>query len=695
MPWKTEIDRLVHHLVLDSGQGCAAGEVRRAVRTLADLHTLAPDRDASHFHVGALQELVEASGMVDTDEILTDLPDAGAEAARRWQLIGRLDAASRNGTRERVRSLMDSPDFAECLSHAEGRVALRCVGRMLLRDGDGDLAFDLYRRHLAAVDDEGSRRDAEFLLEESLRRADRGDVTLEDALARLERAAAFAEECSLDARARSKVDRKAGRIHQLEANWESATECYHRALERLPADDPYRSVLVGDLALATLGVRGTLDLLPDPARERRDEAIQILEAAQDGEGRSYNAIYTLGMLAYEQGEWEKGARHLREADDLMRENRAKARIVHARSRFFLAHCLLEQGVEGDDLDEAQRWITRNAGAVSLEPEFKGPVFDALLARVPDARVPGRPSSRAAGGGRTVAPQHLEGARTKVAEGDARAALELVDRAFKSRPDFDTWFGAYRVRLEALLALGERDEALRTYERFRAKLYQREALSQLEAFLQDDEGPLAELLDDAARDEQLADLYDVMPDRKEQFAEVARRLATGHLESGEPERIRRAIALLTELASRDGEGAGALLEKARADAGDAIEKEADREETRTLLGEEEDPVRILIVGGDAERRDQLDRLESLAREYGFEGRWVVTGLRPPYKTLREIANHAQDSDVMLLHHAVGRDMREEVRRIGEKYDVPVREAPWLGSATLEYEVFQTLKDAFED
>ena len=51
--------------------------------------------------------------------------------------------------------------------------------------------------------------------------------------------------------------------------------------------------------------------------------------------------------------------------------------------------------------------------------------------------------------------------------------------------------------------------------------------------------------------------------------------------------------------------------------------------------------------------------------------------------------------MLLHHAVGPDMRDEVKRLGEKYDVPVREAAWLGTAGLERELLYTLKDAFID
>ncbi|MFV1958094.1 MAG: hypothetical protein ACC662_01645 [Planctomycetota bacterium] len=696
MPWKTEIDRLVHHLVLDAGQG-GRSDLRRAVRTVSDLAGLAPDREPTQFHLGALEEVMgprpdeaEESG---AEDLVEALPEAKTEAGRRWRLLGRLDAASRAGTRERVRELMEDPAFEVCLDHPEGRVALRAVGRMLLRDGETERVFDYYRRHLAAVDDEGSRRDAEFLLEESLRRADRGDVPEDEVLARLGRAAAFAEDGGLDARARSKVDRKTGRLHQLAGRAEDATACYRRALERLPEDDPYRSVLVGDLALATLGVRGTLDLLPVPDRDNRAAALEILESGLGGEGRSYNAIYTRGLLAYETADWTRAAEAFREADQLMRENRAKARIVHARSRFFLGHCLLASGAADEEIEQVQRWVLRNAGAVSLDPELKEPVFDALVERVPGARIPGRASDRAAQPSRSAA-THLGAAREKLAD-DPHAALRLVDKAFKSRPDFETWFGAYGTRLKALAALEERDEALRTFERFRAKLLHREALAPLEGLLLDEEGPVRAVLDQAALDEELAGLYEVMPEREAKFLEVARSLADRYLESGEGERIARALGLLGELAARDAEGTSERLAEAKeaAQAAGVLGAAVDHEETKSLLKDEEDPVRVVVVGGEKAHQALVGRFHALADELGFEGQWVFTGVRPPYKTLREIASHVQDADAVLMHHAVGADMREEVKRIGEKYDVPVRQAPWLGAASLEDEVLEALSSAF--
>ncbi len=706
MPWKNEIDRIVNKSLLDAAKG-GKNEVSRALKTVQDLLELAPDRVESHFHVGAAAELIA--------DIADDLPASEGEAER-WHHLGALDAAARRGERERLHALIAAPQFEDGLDHPEGRIALRAVGRLLLRDGEDQRVFEYYQRHLAANDDEGSRRDAEFLLEEALRRADRyerGERNEDEALARLDRAAAFAVNAGLEPRAGAKVDRKMGRVHQLGERWEEAAACYGRALEHLPEDDPYRSVLVGDLALATLGVRGTLDLLPNADRADREAAREILVGeVEGGEGRSYNAIYTLAMLYYEAEEFEKAARCFREADTLMRENRAKARIVHARSRFFLGHCMLELGVEGDELEEAQGYITRDAGPSNLDVELKEIVFDALLEAVPDARLPGRRGggrggrdadrggdrSRGRRGRRDEKPaamtaaDHLEAAEAVFAD-DPHKALGHVDKAFRSRPDFDTWFGAYRMRLAALVGLNEREEALRTYERFRAKLYQRETYDRLEALLLDQAGPLAAMLDDHSYVRELVDLYEVMEDRDEQFVEQCIACATACLESGEPGHIQCAVSMLQEAGQRDKAAVKSLLKDALGaakDAGIDVGSPSTDACKATLAEFEEEPL-ILLVGGDEGRRPHLARFTSVAKDLGFEGSWIFTGSRPPKKTLEEIEEGAQESSAILIHHRMEPDLRAEVRKMAEEMDIPFREAPWIGAHGVEDEVLRTIRD----
>jgi len=700
MPWKTEIDRLVNKAILDAAKG-GKNDVGRAVKTLEDFLALAPDRVESHFHVGAAAEVLP-----DVEESLP----ASEGAAERWRNLGALDAAARRGERERVRELIASEAFENSLDHPEGRIALRAVGRFLLRDGEDQRVFEFYQRHLAANDDEGSRRDAEFLLEEALRRADRyerGQRNEEEALARLGRAAAFAENAGLEPRAGAKVDRKMGRVHQLGERWEEAVDCYSRALEHLPQDDPYRSVLVGDLALATLSVRGTLDLLPQEEREGRDRAREILEAGiEEGEGRSYNAIYTLGMLQYEAGDFEAAAGCLRDADTLMSENRAKARIVHARSRFFLGHCMLKMGVEGDELEEAQTYILRDAGPSNLDAEVKEPVFEALLEVVPDARVPGRRAGGRRGrGGRqgrdegqreqtadAGAGACLEAARAALAD-DPHATLAHVDKAFRSRPDFDAWVGAYRLRLEALVALNEREEALRTYERFRAKLYQRESYGHIESLLLDQAGPIASLLDDGAYAAELVDLYEVMPDRDEAFVEQCLVCAQACLEAGDSTHIRCAVSMLEEAGRRDAAAVKAPLKDALAaakKAGVDLSPPSLKACKSTLAEFEEEPL-ILLVGGDEGRRPHLQRFQAMGKDLGFEGSWIFTGARPPNKTLEEIEEAAQESSAILIHHRTEAGLRAGVRKMAEEMEIPIREAAWIGAHGIADEVLRTIEE----
>ena len=704
MPWKTEIDRLVNRSLLDAAKG-GEKEAERALKTVSDLLDLAPDRMETHFHVGTAAELLEGAG--------EDLPESEGEAVR-WRHLGALDAAARRGGKDRVHELVEDDAFTESLAHPEGRMALRAVGRMLLREGRDTEVFDYYVKHLTAVDNEESRRDAEFLLEEALRRADRyerGERNEDEALARLDRAAAFVDAAGLEPRAGAKVDRKMGRVHQLGERWEEAVDCYRRALEHLPEDDPYRSVLVGDLALATLGVRGTLDLLPMEEREGRDEAREILiTESEKGEGRSYNAIYTLGMLNYEAGDLEAAATSFREADQLMRENRAKARIVHARSRFFLGHCLVSLGAEGDDLEYAQSCIERDSGPSNLDAEVKDPIFDALRAVVPDAASGGRRGRRSRGRGRgrdrdrgregdgdaPAAMTPLEEAVACVAE-DPMKALQLVDKVFKSRPDFDTWFGAYRMRLAALVGLNEREEALRTYDRFRAKLYQRDTFDRIEGLLTDPAGPMADLLDDRSFNRELVDLYEVMPDREQQFVEHCLACAEACLDGEEEGGVECAVNMLRAAAAHDGAAVKDLLARAEEAAKEAgVELEAPSpDETKKTLADLDEEIHILLVGGDEGRKPHLAAFRSLQKDLGFEGSWVFTGSRPPRKTLEEIEDEAQETSAILLHHGADAAIRAEVRRMADEMEIPLREVSWMGLDGVSSEVLRTVRDCLAD
>ena len=108
--------------------------VARAQRTLHDLLALAPDRPESHFHLGAADEIL--------GDAAEELPESDGDGIR-WRYLGALDAAARRGEKDRVAELLEDETFEDCLGNPAGRVALRAVGRMLLREtiaasqGDG------------------------------------------------------------------------------------------------------------------------------------------------------------------------------------------------------------------------------------------------------------------------------------------------------------------------------------------------------------------------------------------------------------------------------------------------------------------------------------------------------------------------------------------------------------------------------
>ena len=148
MPWKTEIDRLVNRSLLDAAKG-GGNDSARALKTVQDLLELAPDRIESHFHVGTAAEML--------GEAADDLPASEGEALR-WRHLGALDAAARRGERDRVNELVQEDAFQDSLAHPEGRMALRAVGRMLLRGGRDEEVFGYYVTHLKAVEDEAKAR---------------------------------------------------------------------------------------------------------------------------------------------------------------------------------------------------------------------------------------------------------------------------------------------------------------------------------------------------------------------------------------------------------------------------------------------------------------------------------------------------------------------------------------------------------
>jgi hypothetical protein len=791
MTWKNELDRVLSDAVA-KGLDDEKPDWNRLQGLVADLVALAPSRAPSHFLAGVVEEArsareavpaaapADAAGAPAGDVVPAApaeppraLPDSPAGDCALWRWLGRLDAASRARGPDRVLALCDEPALDDAVSRAtEGRVALRAASRALLARGQEERLYALYARLLSTTSDDAAKKDAEWLLGDALRHADDllSDAQPDAAVLRLTKALAFAKDAGLDARAVSKVERKLGRAHQLAGRWQDAAACYRASLDRLPADDRYRSVLHGDLALASLGVRGTLDLLPQEARPGAAEAEALLtQGGTHGEGESYNAIYTLGILAYERGEYAAAAERFREADRLMRETRAKARIVHARARFFLGASLLRLGAQGEDLRLAEQLVTRDAGPASLDPAVKDPI----LALVPAPIAVAAPAGRARGGaspraerweaapprgrgrdeglavhegggarggrgfgregareggaprgdradrgerpfprtpmprgpdhGRAAAPApaadadsatHLAEAQAAL-ESDPHRSLQAVDRAFKCRPGFEDWFSAYRLRLEALLRLGEAEEARRTYERFRAKLYERERADRLEALLADPSGPAARLFDPIALRAEQVDLYQAMPGREEAFVAACEGLAEALLARGSADDLRRAASVLREAVARGATRLRAAADDAtaRARAAGAPIEGPSQDEVRERLAARATPARVIVVGGDAAHRSQADRIQDLGRRIGFEGTWIPAGARPSHKTLADVESSARaGASAILVLHGIGTDLRAGVARLGTDLSVPVRELPWTGTAGIEPEVLSAIRDA---
>ncbi|MFM8386858.1 MAG: hypothetical protein ACKOCB_08600 [Planctomycetia bacterium] len=272
--------------------------------------------------------------------------------------------------------------------------------------------------------------------------------------------------------------------------------------------------------------------------------------------------------------------------------------------------------------------------------------------------------------------------------DPHKALDLVDRTFKAKPDFETWFGAYRVRLSALVALKEPGETLSTYERFRAKLFQRSAFARIESLLLDPEGVLRGVLGEAAFQQELVELYDAMPNRRRELVTAALAAAQALLDTSDPAAAQRAAGLLREVEAHEPGAGKDLLARARASGASTAVPSAD--DIKARLEARKAPARVLVIGGDEGRKAAQDKgLSDLGQRVGFQGWWLFVGSRPALKSLREMEAQIGQSTLIVVHPLAGAELRGEMHRIGSTLGIPVVEAGWLGTHGLEPELLAAL------
>ena len=120
------------------------------------------------------------------------------------------------------------------------------------------------------------------------------------------------------------------RAHALHVVGETAVRVRHCLVVRPGTrPDAIRRVASHPVALAQCRrfFAGHPELVPVPAYDTAGSVRDLMEqrlladAVQDGEGESYNALYTLGVLAYERGEFGPAAERFRDADRMVERGR--------------------------------------------------------------------------------------------------------------------------------------------------------------------------------------------------------------------------------------------------------------------------------------------------------------------------------------------------------------------------------------
>src|SRR5690606_22413535 len=228
-------------------------------------------------------------------------------------------------------------------------------------------------------------------------------------------------------------------------------------------------------ALAALRLHDVGDLVPTPERPERAAAEACL-AAIDADAQVPDALYLLGMLAYEDGRWPLAIERFDASNRRLRRvaERDRERIAH--TEFFLAAAILAGG-RTEETSRALRLMDSALGDVRPDLESFYAVHEALKQK--DRRLALRFLDAVDVGRGTAGDQLLMVALEYLALGEAAPAEAAATRVLEVAVDLDQRVEAMRVLLTAHNMRGDRQAARAVYHDIRELLVQRGAFAELE------------------------------------------------------------------------------------------------------------------------------------------------------------------------------------------------------------------------
>ncbi|MCB9878527.1 MAG: hypothetical protein H6835_13095 [Planctomycetes bacterium] len=686
MAWETALDRLLMQQVhLAEKDDTKVATLRQQ---LLDYGQLAAGRPGQGFLFGYASALLGI-----------ELPaPSNDERARRFALFGTVRALDRKGEREKLAATLEDPQLLLDLLQdpAVAGNVLPLVVRSLFWSGDLKLAVRAIQ-YLAAEPGSG---ELEMIVDAAVtdllgRLETRVDTDDQESTASiLGKVLGMAGFDRLPKDVQSRYQRALAERLLEASEWKLAIDAAERAERLADGRAMLQSAAALVAALGELREHDTLSVEPRSERAERGAAlVRLQHVTEDPEQAAPEALYLRSVLAYEAGDVHAAVRGFERAIQGLRRLEDRDVALRDRARFFLAAALLTGG-DANETTRALKLMEQALATVKPDLESFYSVHEALkkhdrqlALRFLDAVDVGRGSSP---------DQLLFVALEYLSLGEASPASFAAHRVLEVAIDLDQRIEAMRVVLTAHNMLGERDQARACYAEMRELLVQRGRFDQLEKLLQNEEF-VGQALDHFEIKLELVNVYEELEGRDYDRAALQVALARSLRARKDVESLQQAYGLLQEvgcvypeLASDDMHSIEKLLElsdeaPATSDGGRAAVQALQK-----ALGR---APRVLVVGGNERQRRHHDRLEKLAKEWGFVGEWAMTNYTSPHKTVAMIGDRLKTGiDMLLLLHWNRHETTEPALEMARHAEVPARTVHYAGFTSLQVamaEQFQRL------
>lgn len=698
MAWEGPLDRLLLRQIHLAENGEAkSSEVREEI---VDLLDLSGKRPQSYFHVGYAGTLLGLKWRDDT------LDSVANPVAARWFTFGKLRAHDRRGERSWVSELCEDPQVLADLLR-EPVIAAQClpiVVRNFFWSGALDrAAATLELLAYEIVQGEDGIESQRMLLEAGLsdlisrieKRADEIDEETDtrSILSRCVQIPGFDE---LMPALRARYQRALAKVYLASGEWDEVERCVQDALDHVPNTGRLASSVMCVGALGRMRAHQLHDLVPEPNRADREDALELLnEALADEQRADPDAYYARGVLSYECSRFEGSCDDFDRALKLCRGAPNADDALLARARFYLGAGLLASGAK-DEGRRAARLVAQALDTVQPDLETFYRVHDAL--KEVDRQAALRFLDRIDVGRGASPEQLLIVALEYQSLGEATAAERASERVLKIATDLDQRVEALKVVLTARNMRGEDEAARDAFYEIRDLYLRRGKFEELEALLKD-EALVGQALDHIEIKNELIDLFDEMEDHDEERVALQLAVARSFRAHKEVDQLKQALMLLREvevrypeLAKEDLETVQKLLVLAGANEAEVTEEQAIIDRLTATLGR---PPRVLVVGGNERQRKHHPKFDGLKREWGIDGEWLMANYTSPQRLVNQIGERIQgDLDFLVLLHWNRHETTEPSLELARKAGVTARTVYYAGFTSLRIALVEMFSRATE-